>query len=79
VVQGLDALVAEGWLTRFERWQELGALPAAERSLDEAGRCAAAIVERWFADRLPGGKAQPTGRGTVEVESQALSENEPRT
>lgn len=52
VQAGLDALVAEGWVNRFDAWRAGAALAPPPRALDEAGRCARWIADRWL---RPGG------------------------
>jgi mitochondrial fission protein ELM1 len=48
VVRGLDRLATDGLVTTFEAWREGAALRAPDVPLDEAGRCAAWIAERWL-------------------------------
>ena len=45
--KGLDNLARSGWLTRFEDWQKGNALTPPPTPLNEAARCAAAILSRW--------------------------------
>jgi mitochondrial fission protein ELM1 len=59
VIAGLDALIGEGWVTPFEQWQLAGELAQPSRPLDETGRCAEQIAQRWFADRMVDSTAQP--------------------
>jgi uncharacterized protein len=45
--RGVDALLASGQVTAFERWAEGAALPRLAVPLNEAERCARAILARW--------------------------------
>jgi mitochondrial fission protein ELM1 len=45
--RGADALLASGQVTAFERWAEGAALPRLAVPLDEAERCARALLARW--------------------------------
>ncbi len=45
--QGLDNLVRSGWLTRFDDWKKGHALSPPPTPLNEAARCADAILSRW--------------------------------
>jgi mitochondrial fission protein ELM1 len=45
--RGLDDLVGNGWLTRFDDWQTGRALSPPPAPLNEAARCADAILSRW--------------------------------
>ncbi|MEX0726057.1 MAG: mitochondrial fission ELM1 family protein [Planctomycetaceae bacterium] len=53
VSRGVEGLLAEGWVTSFDAWQTSGTMPRPPGTLSEADRCAAVLVERWFADRVP--------------------------
>jgi mitochondrial fission protein ELM1 len=46
---GLDVLLAEGRVTAFADWARGRPLMAGDEPLDEAGRCADWILDRWFA------------------------------
>lgn len=50
ITRGIDALVADGLVTRFSDWQPSEALKSPEESLNEAARTAGIIVQRWFSD-----------------------------
>lgn len=50
VTRGMDALVADGLLTRFSDWQPTEALRVEREPLNEAARVAGIIVQRWFND-----------------------------
>jgi uncharacterized protein len=45
--RGVDALLASGQVTAFERWAEGAALPRLAVPLNEAERCARSILARW--------------------------------
>lgn len=45
--RGVDALLASGQVTAFERWAEGAALPRSTVPLNEAERCARALLARW--------------------------------
>ena len=45
--RGVDALLASGQVTAFERWAEGAALPRLAVPLNEAERCARALLARW--------------------------------
>jgi len=45
--RGVDALLASGQITAFERWAEGAALPRLAVPLCEAERCARALLARW--------------------------------
>jgi hypothetical protein len=45
--RGVDALVASGEVTAFDRWVPGMALPRPAMALAEADRCARAILARW--------------------------------
>jgi mitochondrial fission protein ELM1 len=45
--RGVDALLASGQVTAFERWTEGAALPRLAVPLNEAERCARALLARW--------------------------------
>ncbi|MGH8576967.1 MAG: mitochondrial fission ELM1 family protein [Gammaproteobacteria bacterium] len=45
--RGVDALLASGQVTAFERWAEGAALPRLAVPLCEAERCARALLARW--------------------------------
>ncbi len=45
--QGLDNLVRSGWLGRFDDWQKGRPLTPPPAPLNEAARCADAILSRW--------------------------------
>lgn len=53
VTRGLDALAADGLITPFDAWRRDTPLRAPEAPIDEASRCAALILERWFPRRAP--------------------------
>jgi len=46
VIQGLDKLVADGWVTRFEDWKDRGSLKTPSEILAEADRAAAWVLGR---------------------------------
>lgn len=48
VARGIDQLVEDGLATPFEHWSRTGTLPPPARTLREADRCAALILERWY-------------------------------
>lgn len=48
VSKGVDELVADGYLTPFDRWDPTTPLPDPPEVLRESERCAAAILERFF-------------------------------
>jgi mitochondrial fission protein ELM1 len=49
VARGIDALLAEGWITTMEGWQA-GVCPAPPHvTFNEAERCARAVLDKWFA------------------------------
>ncbi len=48
IQRGVDELVDNGLIVRFEAWRAGQRLLPPERPLDEAGRCADWIVERWL-------------------------------
>ncbi|MGH8586045.1 MAG: hypothetical protein ACREWE_07660, partial [Gammaproteobacteria bacterium] len=45
--RSVDALLASGQVTAFERWVEGAALPRSAVPLCEAERCARALLARW--------------------------------
>jgi mitochondrial fission protein ELM1 len=47
VLRGIDALVAERFLTRFDQWQAAGRIDPPPEPLDEAGRCAVLVVAKF--------------------------------
>ncbi|MGH8583018.1 MAG: ELM1/GtrOC1 family putative glycosyltransferase [Gammaproteobacteria bacterium] len=47
VASGIDRLVAEGLVTRYEDWLRHGALAAQRVPLAEAERCARRVVQHW--------------------------------
>ena len=50
VAGSIDSLLADGLVTSFAMWQAGRDLRAPARRLDEAGRCAEWILERWLRD-----------------------------
>ena len=46
---GLERLLADHLVVRYADWARTGELPGPARPLDEAGRCARWIRDRWFA------------------------------
>ena len=46
---GLERLLADHLVVRYADWARTGELPEPARPLDEAGRCARWIRDRWFA------------------------------
>ncbi|MGC4014279.1 MAG: mitochondrial fission ELM1 family protein [Luteolibacter sp.] len=48
VARGIDQLIADGLATPYESWGKTGVLPPPARTLREADRCAALILERWY-------------------------------
>lgn len=48
VVQGVEALLAEGLVTDFTTWNSGGELRAPKQSFNEAARCAQDIIRRWY-------------------------------
>ena len=48
VSRGIDQLVEDGLATPFQSWSRTGTLPPPARTLREADRCAALILERWY-------------------------------
>lgn len=52
VSSGIERLISENWLTPYSAWQRTRRLAAPAAPLDEAGRCARLILEKWF----PGGR-----------------------
>jgi mitochondrial fission protein ELM1 len=48
VVRGLEKLVVEGWITRYQHWRPGASLPRLAAKLDEATRCALWIKSNWF-------------------------------
>jgi len=51
VTRGVDGLLREGLVTPFAAWREGAPLAPPPAPLDEAGRCAGWIHERWLAPR----------------------------
>jgi mitochondrial fission protein ELM1 len=47
VLRGIDGLVADGFLTPFDRWRAAGRLDPPPEPLDEAGRCARLVVAKF--------------------------------
>jgi hypothetical protein len=47
ISSGITQLAAKGLITRFERWQQSGALEAPSAAFNEAERCAQWIIKRW--------------------------------
>lgn len=54
VLRGLGQLVDAGWVTPYPRWCETRSLVASPYPLQEAARCAEAVLTRFFAFGLPG-------------------------
>jgi uncharacterized protein len=52
VLEGLDLLVAEKFLTPFCDWQQSHQIIAPPEVLQEADRCAAIVLERWHGGEL---------------------------
>lgn len=48
VLRGLDRLVADGFVTPYERWRETQRIAAPPELLCEADRCAGIVLERMF-------------------------------
>ena len=48
VLRGLDRLLADDWVTTYARWCDSGTLPAPLTGFNEADRCAALLLERWW-------------------------------
>ena len=46
-------LVDRGYAVSFKQWLESGLFPDRMNELNEAARCAAEILERWWPERLP--------------------------
>ncbi|MEI7954164.1 MAG: mitochondrial fission ELM1 family protein [Verrucomicrobiota bacterium] len=53
VLRGLAQLVDAGWLTPYERWCQTGKLNAPPAPLQEASRCAAFVLTKFFASPPP--------------------------
>ena len=48
VLNGIDSLIADGFLTPFAKWRETQRLATAPETLREADRCAGIVLERLF-------------------------------
>ena len=53
VLRGIDALVADGFLTNFTEWSKSGRLLAPPETLREADRCAVEVIKRLKLETLP--------------------------
>lgn len=53
VTRGIDRLVEDGWLTRFDDWNPAEPLPAPPRVLREADRCAELVLRRHCPEFTP--------------------------
>jgi len=50
ITRGMDALVAQGLVTRFSDWEPTELLRPVPEQLNEAARTAGIIEQRWFND-----------------------------
>jgi len=50
--RSIDYLIEHRWVTPFENWRPDEMLTGSPRRLDEAGRCAEEILNRWWPDRI---------------------------
>jgi mitochondrial fission protein ELM1 len=55
VGRAVETLTSGAWVTPFEAWHCGAAFGPPPRPLEEAGRCATLIVERWFGSRREAG------------------------
>ncbi len=53
VIQGIESLIAEGFVTPFDRWRESQRIAAPPHPLQEADRCAAILLERIGRETTP--------------------------
>ena len=47
VSRGIEGLISEQWVTRYDQWLDGGALRQPKAPLNEAERCAGLLLERW--------------------------------
>ena len=54
VLRGLGKLVDAGWVTPYQDWQPIRGLAAPPQPLQEAARCAAVVLTKFFSGGAPG-------------------------